>query len=226
MDNASTLNQLQAPGCFGAASVYTIDSDVCKQCQAYAGCGEESLKVLSSIRERVSVEDLLKKHKAIKLRTVSQSVSAPVDSRPEALKAQPVVKNVERKTTTIKVDFEISEGDMMMIGKLPAKAQPVAIRIIKSGAAEQIRAGLAVGKNACPEKMATFLKEAINLMIAEGGFTKRRLVEHFIERQVLSPESQVSPAIAIIIGCQFGTINAAGQIVVNPKLAAQNSANQ
>lgn len=175
-----------APGCFGAASVFSHDSNVCKACPAFEECAKRSLQRLEDIKGIVNVSDLLMKHAraqkgaaAVRLARREQALeqsNAPMVTKPAP--KQPV----ERKTTVAKVTFEIDEDEQAVIARIGnKKAQAQAIVLCKSNLIQIARQELSAGRNPFADTGPRFIAVACDLLIG-GGFTKQALKQALMDR--------------------------------------------
>lgn len=175
----------QAPGCFGAASVFAHDSEVCNRCESFGACSGESLKTLESIKGIINVDDLMKRHAAAKRkanealvkRDAERSAAMPPGNIQAAVQTAPV----ERKTQVLKVEFELNEDEKAVVAKLPKKASSIAISLLKGGMFDQLRNGLARGENpfTSSQRWPAYLRTAAQALI-EGGFTRADLKARFM----------------------------------------------
>ena len=172
-----------APACFGAASVFSYDSDICKSCCAFGECSGASLATLEAIKGIINVTDLLKHHHANMKKALVKQEAADKKAAAEAPPGnheRPVpVRPVERKTAVVPVKFELSPDDDAVVMKISnAKAKEVAYRMIKAGDIEGIRQALREKRNYYAERGPSHLRVGLGLLL-QGGFTKRTLREAF-----------------------------------------------
>jgi hypothetical protein len=222
----------QAPGCYAAASVYSMDSEVCKGCVASAQCSEASVKRLQEIRELVDVRDLLAKHEAARLkakekmmapRLIPASMSHVPVSQPKAA-TQPV----ERKTTKAKVTFGISEKDnaiIAMIGEHSVKYKEQAIILCKTNNLNDMRTMLPRQANPFATGGPAFMRVACDLLL-RGGFTKASLKAALIKEFNWTDGtagSHVAIACAVTWGFKIVKQDVGGAFVLNPDLGRENT---
>jgi hypothetical protein len=173
----------QAPGCFGAASVFSLDSQVCGQCVAYQECQRAAYDTLERIKTRINVSDLLTKHlqakkKADEARAAAQ---APAAVEPVA-QPTPVSTPVERKTQVVRVSFDISADQEHLILKLKnGKCAELARALCKADVIRNIRPAILAGKNPFEGKDDKWLHMKVGCqMLLEGGFTYAGLKERLM----------------------------------------------
>jgi hypothetical protein len=173
--NASDGRQILAPGCFGAASVFAVDGKVCQDCPAYAACKDASWATLQAIRDRVNVNDLLKRHeKARAAACPPESVATPAVP---ASQPKPVAKPIERTTRVVKVSFDLSGDQSTLIMKIAnTKAQAMAVSLCKANLITGLRDKLHEGNNPFAEIGEwKHMRIACELLLT-GGFTRAELL--------------------------------------------------
>lgn len=211
-----------APGCFAAASVFTHDSDVCRQCCAFDACAAAALDTLEKIRGVIDVSDLLKRHDKVK-----QAARKIIKSNDEKAAAalppgnnKPPLVPAERKTEVVKITFDTSADEENVIATLPVKARPIALSICKTGMLSRIKKDLREGRNALVESGPGWLRVAIDRLLA-GGFVRSELREAM--RQELGWEdSSAAPhtSMAVALFAAFGIIQETeGRFVLVPVTA-------
>jgi len=195
----------KAPGCFGAASVYSQDSSVCKGCVAYDQCNSASLATLESIRATVDVRDLLKRH------AVARAKAAPAPAQTKPLEkspikvAQPKVANkpLTRTTAQERVTFAMTVEMTTTIERIAAqnkKAADQATTLCKMGRINDMRSMLPQRMNPFAEGGPAYLRVVCNHLI-NGGFTRASLRVAMAQELGWSEEtaaSHISMAIAVL----------------------------
>lgn len=217
----------QAPGCFGAASVYSMDSKACQQCVAFEKCGVAAIKTLEGIRSVVDISDILKRHQAARAKSRTENVkptaSVPVEPSPiPVAQPKPISKPVERRTPMERVTFEISEADqavLMIIGEKSIKTREQAIVLCKQNKINAMREGLPKGDNPFATSGPQFLRIVCN-MIVSGGFTKASFKARLMEELTWTDGTAGSHvAITCALLYSFGIIvGKEGSFVLNPAL--------
>lgn len=208
-----------APGCFGAASVFSHDSAVCRGCVVFDKCGEKARQRLEEIKELVNVSDLLKRHeKAKKLMAPVRAKRAEEDAAKlpqDAPKKKPVTTPVERKTTVAKVSFEIDEESKNVIAKISnQKAAGQAVILCKSNMIEIARSELAAGRNPFATSGPRYLFVACDMLL-RGGFTRASLKQE-MQQQLSWTESTAASHVSIVVGLfpAFNIIEAKGDAFI------------
>lgn len=227
----ATAQQL-APGCFGAASVYAMDSAVCEACPAYSACGEQALANLEQLREIVDVRDILARHKAARQKS-RHALTPPAPPVPVAASPIPVAQPappqaVERKTPQTKVAFEIPAADQIvieMIGKNSVKAKEAAIVLCKSNKINDMRAMLPKGINPFAQTGPKYLNVICDMLLG-GGFTKAtykaRMMQQFAWTDGTAG-SHVAIGVALLYSFRIVTADSSGAFILNPALFADNN---
>lgn len=168
-----------APGCFGAASVYGSDSQICRACHAFERCGEKSIQTLEAIKASIDVRDLLARHS----RTRSMASFQIEASRPVIPSPLPVAQpkqpkgTVERKTPVERVTFHIAVEDQDAIAVLEQKSSKVAkqaLVLCKTNKINECRSHLPRGLNPFSTSGPRFFFVACDMLL-NGGFTKASL---------------------------------------------------
>lgn len=175
MELTNTQAEARAPGCFGAASVYSMDSTVCQECAAFQSCGEASTQTLENIRSVIDVSDIMARH--IKAR---QKAQARTENNRQAgilnvPQPAPLPARVERKTPLSRVVFEISADHQFCIARIASsKTREYAIVLCKQNRIEPARVELGQGLNPFAESGPAFLRVACDMLLS-GGFTRGTL---------------------------------------------------
>lgn len=211
MNTEVAHQQLKAPGCFGAASVYSRDSKVCGQCPAFEACGEASLATLQAIRDRIDVRDLLKRHEAAKAAVEARKPEPVVEQAQPVPAAPKVSKPIERTTKAIKVTFEVNPDTQALVLKIGnGKAKDLALTLCKAGVLPTLKAELAAGRNPF-DAMTQFRHVGIacRLLLA-GGFTLAELKAQLMSELKWSAGtagSQRAQVMAILEAFDVVTVN-------------------
>lgn len=169
-----------APACFAAASIFTHDSDVCRQCSAFDACAAASLDTLNQIRHIVNVADLLKRHD--KAKKVSREAIKAADDKaaaelPPGNGQPPLPQAVTRKTDVATIKFELTAQEEAVVAKLTSKkVQELVVRMLKRGAMVQVKQSIKEKRNTVAQSEPEWLRIAVDHMIA-GGFTRTELRE-------------------------------------------------
>lgn len=222
----------QAPGCYGAASVYSMDSQVCQACVAFRQCGDEALKTLDSIKSVINVTDLLARHQAARQRAqqarVKPAAPQPVAQSPiPVAQPAPITKPVERKTTVQRVTFAISDDDqaiIMKIGEKNVKTKEQAIVLCKTNKVAAMRKDLPQAANPFATSGPAFMRVACNLVLS-GGFTKASLKAQLMQDLGWTDGTAASHvAMVCVILFAFGIVKLEGdKFVLNPALGQDNT---
>jgi hypothetical protein len=214
-----------APGCFGAASVFSHDSDICKRCPAFAACADKAVETLAAIKDVICVTDLLTRHKVAKRK--AQAVLKAEDERaakeapPGNIEKPVTLEPTERKTPLTKVKIELSAQDESVVATLPVKIRPLAITLISSGATAELRKALQTKDASGVKSVPAWLRIALSALCS-GGFTRASLRAALIAELGWTDStaaSHVSMVVALLP--TFGaTQETDGRIVVTPAPAA------
>lgn len=230
----TATDEQKAPGCFGAASVYSMDSVVCQGCVAFTTCGDTAIKKLESMRELVDVRDLLARHAAARVKAQNVALKPPAAPAPLVPSPIPVaqpkatLQPIERKTTSARVTFEISDDDqnvLALIGEKSVKTREQAIVLCKTNKINNMRSMLPKGVNPFIESGPKFLSVACDLLL-NGGFTKATLKARLIADLAWTDGTAGSHvAIACALLYSFGIITAdtSGAFILNPALGRDNT---
>jgi len=222
-----TTAEQKAPGCFGAASVFSMDSAVCQACVAFKECSDASIATLQQIKATIDVRDLLAKHTSARMkheaRLAPKQTPAPTAVSPlPVVQPAPVTQPVERKTTMAKVIFEVSADQQNAIARISQankKAGDQATVLCKMNRINEMRSMLPQGQNPFATTGPGFLRVACDHLI-NGGFTKASLRKSLMETfgwTEATAASHVSIAVAILGGFKIAA-GADGKIVLHPDL--------
>jgi len=229
----TATQEQKAPGCFGAASVYSMDSVVCQQCPAFAQCGETAISNLEEIRQIVDVRDLLARHTAARQRAQNAALRPPAPPAPVApspipvAQPKPTTQPVERKTTSARVTFDISDDDqnvLAMIGEKSVKAREQAIVLCKTNKINDMRSMLPKGINPFGESGPKFLLVACDMLL-NGGFTKASFKARLmadLEWKDGTAGSHVAITCALLYSFRIITADNTGAFILNPALGRDN----
>lgn len=220
----------QAPGCFGAASVFSMDSKFCQACVAFSDCSEAALKTLETIRATVNVSDILKRHQAARQKMLDSKqivTLQPIDPSPIPV-SQPkrITKPVERKTSVQRVTFTLSPMAQMLvdeIGKKSNKAKEQAIVLFKQNKVSEMLRLISRGENAFAETGPAYLRVICD-MIINGGFTKASYKAQLMKELNWTDGTAASHVfIGVTLVCDFHmVIENAGHYSLKPELSVQN----
>jgi hypothetical protein len=214
------------PGCFGAASVFAHDSNICRVCKSFDACAVESINTLEQIKGLVNVADLLKRHevarKAVGLSvtsTVAPEISGKVPTIPE--KTPVIVEPVERKTQVENVTFDLCADTTLTLDSLSVKSKAAATQLCKHGLIDKIKAGVQEGRNALTVSKPNYITVAIDSLLS-SGFSRSGLRAQYVEKLGWG-EATASSHVSIIcpILTAFGIAQESnGQFVAAPACAA------
>lgn len=215
---------INKPACFGAATVFSFDSDICRNCVCYDECSNAAKQRLEHIRKVINVDDLLAQHeKARKQGKARRAARKAIEqeSRPVASPQpqKPVDKPVERTTPIAKVTFEIDKESHSVIAKIPnQKAQAQAVVLCKSNMIEIAKKEFGEGRNPFLEG-PKYLSVAAEALL-EGGFTRSTLKERYV-KDLGWTESTSASHVSIVVGLlpAFGIIKQEGDLFIINKEA-------
>lgn len=222
----------QAPGCYGAASVFSMDSQVCQACVAFQECGDAAIKTLEAIKSTINVTDILARHQAARQKAmaikVKRQAPQPVEQSPiPVAQPKPIDKPVERKTAMQRVTFEISGADqavIMKIGEKSVKTKEQAIVLCKQNKINAMRADLPKGVNPFDTSGPSFLRVACDMLL-RGGFTKATYKARLMADLAWTDGTAGSHvAIACALLYSFGIVVGKGDgFALNPALGCENT---
>lgn len=210
-----------APGCFGAASCFSSDSEVCKQCPASSQCLVEVGKTLERIKGVLNVTDYIKKHEKAKAAAKKQVEEAAAERQVTTMPLPG--KKVERKTKVEAITYELTAEQNELVATLPVKAQSFVVQLCKTGLASRIRADLARGENPMTECGPKWLALTIDCLI-KGPVSKSDLKSTFVDAFGWTPEtaaSHTSLAFKIFPALDIAKMESS-KMIANPDLFKSN----
>lgn len=231
----STIEQL-APGCFGAASVYSMDSDVCKACVSFAGCGNKAIDNLQLIRQQVDVSDILKRHQAALARNRNASATATPKSAPIKIshiavaQPNPITRPIERTTASERVSFDLSEEDRNVIATIAIankKTAAQALILAKANKIEAMRSLLPKGENPFDNSGPNYMRVACDMVIG-GGFSRAELKLELMSKLGWgdgTAATHVSMISAMLFAFAITRQDLRGRFILNPALGHENTHN-
>lgn len=223
-------DQAQAPGCFGAASVYGTDSEICKACVAYESCGAAAYRTLEFIQSTINVRDILAKHAAARQIAVARSAEttptargklfphAPINTTQVSQPVLPLI--VKRKTTVERVKYEISaEFAAIIEGINSVKAREVATALCESNKITECFADLPRSVNPFDTSGPHYVRITCDMLL-HGGFTQAQLKKRLVTDRGMteggaSSHSSLICAIFMAFGLMVGKD---GRFTLNPAL--------
>lgn len=218
----------KAPGCFGAASVFSMDSAVCQGCVAFKECGDAAIETLQAIKTALDVRDLLARHTAARQRHAAQPSAPPapaVDPAPPV--AQPKVDQaIVRKTPMQRVVFDISAAQQAVIDRITAsnkKAGEQAVSLARNNRINDMHAMLPQRVNPFATSGPGYLRVACDLLL-HGGFTKASLKTSLMQAFNWTDgtaASHVTLAMVVLVGFKVADVSS-GKIVLHPDLICNN----
>jgi hypothetical protein len=240
---AEVVAPIQAPGCYAAASVFSHDSEVCRQCGVFDDCAGASLKTLEAIQSTVNVQDLLRRHAAarkgqgvmpgpalraqaaaMQATSVAQAMAEQDDD--EVVAAAPEKRTelpktpVARTTKVEKVEMPVTHDDAEILALLPKKAAEHAARFIKAGLIDAMRKDLQAGVNTFAQSKPEFMRVVCDALIS-GGTTRSALKQRLMQELGWgdgSAGSHVSQAWPIMTRFQIAVEND-GRLELSPARA-------
>lgn len=219
---------LNAPACFGAATVFSHDSDICRQCVAFNACADAAIDTLNAIRQIINIDDLLSRHNKAK-KAAHQAIQRADQEREAAMPPGNITpplsdKPVERRTPTVPVTIEVSSDNESILARLPVKPREIAIRLCKKGDLDQLRDDIAHGRNTFAQSGPGFLRVAIDMLLS-GGFAKSELRKRLQEQLGWSEGtamSHVGIACALLLAFKFAQ-ESSGRFVLVPVIERNNA---
>lgn len=178
--------QSGAPGCYAAPSVFSQDSNICQQCPAFDACSIACRDTLKALRDKINIEDILSRHRQVKAASIERA-SPETTVKQDYSKFMPAMRKppeqkVERKTPRVTSPTEMTPEQEAIINAIPQKnARELAIKWIKKGQFEHIRAELAAHRNPFTNQKVNHEFVACELLAA-GPVTKLALKKAFMKR--------------------------------------------
>lgn len=198
--------QAQAPGCFGAASVFSLDSKICRNCVAYQECRRASFQTLERIRGRIDVTAILEAH--VKARGKAFERAATVIAKRQEEDA--AIKAAKPKKVPKAVITDLPDDQRVLVEAMANKnARALATSLCKDGLMDKILPAIRGGQNPfVGVEGFTHLRVACQMLIEEGGFTKAQLANRLVRDLGMthgSAESARAVVLAVLNG--FTVVN-------------------
>jgi hypothetical protein len=177
MEATQSVAQMRAPGCFGAASVYSMDSTVCGGCPTFEACGEKARETLEAIRGKINVADIMVRHQKargliVKPEEPGEALAATPQPTPQP---KPITAPVERKTAVSRIHFEVSKDQLHAVARIEnSKGREMALILCKNGRIADMRAKLTSGVNPFALGGPSFMRVVCDMLLG-GGFTRSSL---------------------------------------------------
>ena len=189
------------PGCFGSPSVFSVDSNICRNCASGAACQPKAHETLERIKNSVDVRDLIARHEKIKSAVQARN-PRPHPGNPVTWRDLPAqnTKQVARSTERVKTEYEISPLEMALLEKCPDSVQKVAIDLLKKGYKTNFVAALKQHKNPFAGYSLNFIEIAGDLLL-NGVFTRddyMQRLQRITKAQEASCRSKVSIGVAVL----------------------------
>lgn len=185
------IRRAQSPGCFGAMTVYSSDSNVCKSCAGFKECGVECVQTLASLRATIDVDSIIAKHRKLRekflKRREAESAAPPAEPKPEPPKP-------------------MKEPEPMMATAAPAKNDEVGLTISKGKTkkvtlqmlpmpAMVLRAQLLAGVNPFNQGDQLGYMRVACQMLLEGGLTHMSLRQRLASEGLPAAHRQLAIAL-------------------------------
>lgn len=223
-----------APGCFGAPSVFSIDSQVCEACPSFDSCSTACLHTLQELRQKINVQDLLARHARATKATKAQATPV-VEAKPKTdfTKFLPSVKKppekVERKVVHQTVQSVVDPEDQATIDRIPqAKARDLATKWCKRGLMPLIRSELQAGRNPFASQPRLSHESVVCTELLNGTVTHASLKKAFMTRLgnkepwgESTANSHIGIAMPVLIAFGIAQETSAGWVLV-PKTGCEN----
>jgi hypothetical protein len=221
----------KAPGCFGAASVFSSDAALCQACMAFKHCQVESLRTLKAIREQVDVEALLRRHAQaiIKARqeaadadaekpTMAFAASAAGMAALERVKPEPKSKP---KPAPKAQEVAITGACCRELDTLNVKPRDLAEKLLRRGLIDAMRKDLAQGRNPMLNEKPVFVS-VICAGLLRGALTRSEIRDLFKSElgwSTSSASSHVNIVVPVLLA--FGLVEEKnGRVILVPRADA------
>lgn len=193
-------SSVNAPGCYGHASVFSHSNSICKACPAFAECGQVVESKLKAFSSKVDVSDHVKRHANGK---VASGILHELEVEAAVINLRDVP---ERKQKVARVKKVLNTAELALMETLPKKVQVEAKKLIAVGTDKVILTDLQSGKNPFPFEGKRYLHVACDLLL-KGGFTKSSLRQEYMDRLPWTKETAFSHVSMIIsLFTAFGVI--------------------
>lgn len=197
---------MHKPGCFGSASIYSADSDVCRACPASGECAGAALETLKRIRATVNVDALIARHRQARplspakppVQTATQQAAAPATPAPVA---------AQQPALLLRVLNALPERDRALVAGIKnTKAQQIAVTLLANGELSGAAGRLAKGQPAMSTGRPKWLAEHFAAVQAQGVIDRIALRQHMeraMQWNTATAEAHASMFIAIAAGLRL-----------------------
>ena len=197
-----TATAAHAPGCYGAPSVFSHDSEICQACPTFQECSLSCMENLKILRETLDVSDLMRRHLIAKKGLIAGTAEIEAKDFKLLPSIAPTKTKVERKTKVEKISVDLSEDDELSLSNLGVKPKKEAIALVKSGMVELIKSELNQGRSPYASLTEPNAKSVMCDEILKGKITKKSIKVAFMKhlgRKAAWKESSAASNAAIFV---------------------------
>lgn len=198
-----------APGCFGAATVFRNTSQVCQNCPVFEPCGPAALATLERIRATVDVTDLIALHRKQSTKPIEQAVVVASIATP-AVETETPKPMLERKTPIRRVVFDIDADQQAILENMPKKPREIAERLLKQNILQDMQKVLQEGRNPFATAKPEFMRVVSDCLL-KGGASRSVLKQSFLDQlgwREGAAASHVSISVSILLSFGIAIDNA------------------
>lgn len=192
-----------APLCFGAITLYSVDSDRCLACASFQECGEQVHANIKEAARVLDVENLLARHRSL---TRKRQEDEKSDDGKLKTQAPPVQRNVEVSTA------KLTESAGTPVIELKALAWSILVPLLKGGTASELRAELRAGRNPFPQSMT---EQWVLCELLRRGAVSRAVIEQAVYR-VSGDQKRGKATVTTLLAAKIVTPGPDALIAVNP----------
>lgn len=231
MELAHTPTPSAAPGCFSSPSVFSQDSDICRNCPTFGECAEACIETLQALRDQINVEHLLARHKNARQATIESAAPperAPLNFHKFMPSVRQPTQKVERKVRPEQAIHDVSPEDLAIIGTLNKKSQELAVTWCKRGLIAKIRDDMNEERNPFAQEARLSHCGVVCDELLKGTVTKQSLMKAFMSRLgAKSPwdkgTASAHVGIAMPVLVAFGIAQETSEgYVASPKIGGDN----
>lgn len=171
-----------SPGCYGAPSVFSDQSEVCTMCPGKVGCSEACMDTLNELREKIDVSGFMRRHLIAKKGMAAVALDPTLENLKYLPSPKKTMERLIKKAPPVKVLCDLSADDDARIDTLGVKPRAAAVALIKNGMLELIRLELQSGRSPYASVSSPDYRSVACDEFLKGSVTKSSLKKAYVKR--------------------------------------------